>query len=290
MKTIFILTRWNYAGRRVQLVLSLLLFLFITACQSSITDPSPNPNPNPTPNPNPNKPGNPVETLKKVKISWSENDFQEILYDTTGLPVQYASQYVDNLGTGHVQRYVYKLQYNSEKHLTRTDVVGEAGSSYTTYQYAGNQVTQTSQYAAEGRLLSTCTYQYSAPNRLSQVDEAHVFSNAAERRTYQYDAMGNLTLLSTYTKEATADAYVLQHTLAFTEYDTQHDVEGLLFHIPLLPGVTFRTNNHGLKILRDRNGRELSREQTTYVYNEQGYPVKQVRTGPGGSLTATYTY
>ena len=298
--------------RRGQLALSFLLALFMTACQHPATEPTPA---NPTKpgsstatqpgNTTATQPGNttttpgsstatqPADSVsahKKVKISWSANDFQEILYDAAGLPVQYASQYVDNQGTGHVRRYVYKLRYSAQKQVTRMDIIGEAGSSHVTYQYTDGQVTQTSQYTADGHLLSTCTYQYSAPNRLSQVDETHVFSSAAERRTYQYDAAGNVSLLSTYAKEAASGTYVLQHTLSFTEYDTKRDVENLLFHLPLLPNVTFRTNNHGLKILRNRDGRELSRERTTYVYNERDYPIQQVRTGSGGSLTATYTY
>ncbi|GAB3945154.1 hypothetical protein GCM10028805_13780 [Spirosoma harenae] len=299
--------RWlgaNQVHWRCQQILAAILVLFVTACQNPITDPIPTEPTKPDsstitqPGNTTTAPGNttatqPIDSTKatqRVKISWSDNDFQEILYDATALPVQYTSQYVDNQGTGHVRRYVYKLRYNPDKHLTRMDVIGEAGSSYTTYQYTGNQVSQTSQYAADGRLVSTCTYQYAAPNRLSQVDETSVFNQAAERRTYQYDATGNLSLLSTYTKEATSDTYVLQHTLAFTEYDSQRDVENLLVHMPLLPGVSFRTNNYGLKILRDKSGRELSRERYTYAYNEQGYPIKQIRTGPGGSLTATYTY
>lgn len=290
-------------GRRSQLALSILVALLMTACQHPTTDPLPA---NPTKpgsstatqpgNTTATQPGNTTTTpgsstttqpadsvhaYKKVKISWSANDFQEILYDAAGLPVQYASQYVYNQGTGQIRRYVYKLRYSAEKQLTRMDIIGEAGNHYVTYQYTGSQVTQTSEYTADGRLISTCTYQYSAPNRLSQVDETHVFSSAAERRTYQYDAAGNLSLLSTYAKEAGADTYVLQHTLSFTKYDTQRDVENLLFHMPLLPNVTFRTNNHSLKI---------SRERTTYIYNERGYPIQQVRTGPGGSLTATYSY
>lgn len=292
-------------GRSSQLVLGLLLVLFMTACQHPATEPiltnptkpdsstATQPDNTTTTTPGTSTTTQPTDSVyayKKVKISWSTSDFNEILYNASGLPVQYASQYADNQGTGHVRRYVYKLLYNAEKQLTRVNVIGEAGSSYTTYQYTGNQVTQTSQYAADGHLLSTCTYQYSALNRLSQVKETNAFSNTVEHRAYQYDARGNLSVVSTYAKEAGTDTYALRHTSSFTEYDTQHDVENLLMHIPLLPEVTFRTNNHGLKILRDQNGRELSRERTTYVYNEQGYPVQQVRTGPGGSLTATYTY
>ena len=185
---------------------------------------------------------------------------------------------------------MYNLHYSAQQQLIRMDVTGEAGNSYATYQYSGSQVSQTSLFTADGHLLSTCMYQYAGPNQLSQVDEVNAFSNKAERRTYQYDAAGNLSVLTTYAQQAVTGSYVLQHTLSFSDYDTQHDVENLLFHLPLLPNVTFRTNNHGLKVLRDPSGRELSRERTTYQYNEQGYPVQQTRTGPGGALTAWYSY
>ncbi|MGV3556900.1 hypothetical protein [Larkinella arboricola] len=239
--------------------------------------------------------GDPVSVYKSMKISYSALDFQEIQYDATGTPVRYTTQYMYNQGTGDVKRTVYSLQYGADQRLNRIDQTLYLGNkqiatTYTLYHYTGNQVDRTEEFAVDGTLLVSRTYRYSAAGQLVQLDQKSRNSKNALRRTFQYDGKGNLTTMSDFYNVAPDGGYALELTFTFEDYDNQKHVENLMATTPFLPAVTFRTNNYHTKIVRSKDGKEISRETVDYVHNAKGLPTQRVTSGAGGKLTATYTY
>ncbi|MFD1140172.1 hypothetical protein ACFQ4C_03595 [Larkinella insperata] len=239
--------------------------------------------------------GDPVSVYKSMKISYSALDFQEVKYDAKGTPVQYASQYMFNQGTGEVKRMVYDLQYDANQRLIRLDQTNyldtrKISSTYTLYHYTGNQVARTEEFAVDGTLLVSRTYRYSAAGQLVQLDhKSRNFKNAL-RRTFQYDGTGNLTTMSDFYNVGPDGGYELELAISFADYDHQKHVENLMANDPFLPSVTFRVNNYHTKIVRSKDGKEISRQTVDYAYNAEGLPIQRTTHGAGGTLTATYTY
>lgn len=239
--------------------------------------------------------GDPVSVFKSLKIAYSSIDFQEVQHDANGTPVQYTSQYLYNQGTGDVRRLVYRFQYGADQRLNRLDQAfflgrNQYASTYTLYHYAGNQVARTEEFAVDGTLLVSRTYQYSAAGKLVQLDHKSRNSKNALRRTFQYDGAGNLTTVSDFYNSALDGSYVLETTTTYGDYDNQKHVENLLSTTPFLPAVTFRVNNYHTKVVRYKDGKEISRETVDYAYNAEGEPTQRTTSGAGGKLTATYTY
>ena len=230
-----------------------------------------------------------VRVFKALKIAWSTTDFQEIQFDAADKPVQYASQYVANQGTGRVQRSVYQFLYGPDQHLNRVNIVG---GGYVQYLYAGDRVTRTEEYSSAGERLKLHQYRYSATNQLLQVDTEDRFNGLQEtRKTFQYDSRGNLRVVSQFVKSPASGDYALETTTHYGNYlDDGKHVENLLTTYPYLPDVTFRVSNYGTKIVRYKDGSEISRETFAYTYNEQNYPIQRVSQSAGGALTAIYSY
>ncbi|MFC5408779.1 hypothetical protein ACFPMF_05640 [Larkinella bovis] len=299
--------------RSVGKMLTLALLLGITACNRTTNDlisPQPSggspkdslsvqlPDKHPTDDlsgsPTDQNP-DPVSVYQRTRITWAPSDYQEIRRDAAGVPVHYTSQYLYAMGTDQVRRTDYQLQYDSAQRLTRVDQSIQIGKNpatrlYTLYQYEGNQLTGSEEFSSAGYRLASYSYQYSAPNQLRQIEETHYNSQKQSRKTFQYDGQGNLTTLSIYWKSVQDATYKLETVTHFEQYDNQKNVENLFTLFPLLPGVQFRANNYQTKIVRAKDGTELSRETVRYLYNEQGYPTQKTVTGAGGSLTATYSY
>ena len=237
----------------------------------------------------------PVSVYKSMKITYSALDFQEVQYDAKGTPVRYTSQYMFNQGTGEVKRTVYSFQYGVDQRLNRLNQTLYLGnkqiaSTYTLYHYTGNQVDRTEEFAVDGTLLVSRTYRYSDAGRLVQLDHKSRNSKNALRRTFQYDGNGNLTTMSDFYNVAPDGGYALEMTITFEDYDNQKHVENLISTTPFLPAVTFRVNNYHTKVVRSKDGKEISRETVAYAYNEAGLPTQRTTSGAGGKLTATYTY
>ena len=239
------------------------------------------------------KPGNststdgPIGVFKRLKISWAPTDFQEVQFDADNRPVQYISQALYNQGTGDVQRHVYQFLYqpNGDVYQVTLD-----GKGYLSYLYEHNRISRIEEYTAKQQLVVVRSYQYSATNQLIQVDEHYIADKKETRKTYDYDARSNLHHVTEFTKSPATGAYVLEMTTTYDDYDDGKHVENLLAEYPFLPGITFRANNYRRKVVRYKDGTELSQVRYQYQYNSQGYPVQQTVSEYPNSRTATYTY
>ncbi|GAB2595968.1 hypothetical protein [Spirosoma areae] len=288
----------GYAAVPVQIAFALLIALLAAACHHPV-DPARESGTVGTPprDSTITKPGSStgtpsdgtVRVFKTLKIAWSNTDFQEIQFDAADKPVEYTSQYLANQGTGRVQRTVYQFLYGPDQRLNRVNIVG---GGYVQYHYEGNQVARTDEYSSAGERLKLHQYGYSPTNQLLQVDTEDRFNGLQEtRQTYQYDSRGNLRVVSQFVKSPASGNYALETTTHYGNYvDDGKHVENLLTTYPYLPDVTFRVSNYGTKIVRYKDGSEISRETFVYTYNEQNYPIQRVSRSAGGTLTATYSY
>ncbi|MBD2703076.1 hypothetical protein IC229_20685 [Spirosoma sp. BT702] len=241
------------------------------------------------------KPGNSdgpdgqVGVFKTLKIARTDTDYQMIQFDAARKPVQYVNQHVVDQETGAVRRSTYQFLHGLDGRLYRVNTVG---GGYVVYLYgdnAGGPVLSTEEYDGKGEPLVLRAYSYSGDNRLIAIDQRRDDGSPPTRRTYQYDSRGNLSLISDFVMD-TQFRYVLETTTSFEDYDNGIQVENLLAEFPFLPGVTFHRNNFCTKVIRYKDGREISRETATYTYNKQGLPTQKVSRVRAGTLTTTYTY
>lgn len=204
--------------------------------------------------------------------------------------MQYTTQYLFNQGTGEVKRTVYRFTHDAGQRLVR---LAQEGAGYVLYYYEGNRVSRAEEYTASGEYLKEYRYRYAGASQLVQFDtnyrKPHPTHPLETRTTYQYDNRGNLRVLSEFVKNSSGH-YEPVLTFHFEDYDKGEHVENLSTIFPYLPAVTFRVNNYGTKIARSPDGKEIDRETFTYTYNRQGKPIRKLRKGVGGTLTASYSY
>ncbi|GAA4456249.1 hypothetical protein GCM10023189_25160 [Nibrella saemangeumensis] len=243
--------------------------------------------------PDPNKDTEyPVGTVLKLKkLSYSANDYQEVTYQADGSIARYNSQYLYNPSDGYVQKFTSEFQYDPNKRLVR---LNRAYNSYVKYFYEGDKVVKTEEYNGYNELIGSHTYQY-AVDRLTASYDVTINASSGKRfeskTTFEYDAKGNLTNRSQFYRNLETGEYKLDFSILYSNYDDKKFVENLTEVNPYLPGVTFKVNNPGLKVLKNRDGYEMTgREQYSYTYNADGYPLTRRASGEGGTLNATYSY
>lgn len=234
----------------------------------------------------------PAGTLLKLKkIAYHSTDYQELSYNADGSVARYHSQHLYNPQDGYVQKFTSDFQYDQQNRLVR---LNRAYGSYVTYAYEGNKVVKTEEYNGYNELIGSHRYEYTG-ERLTTSYDLQITVTTGRRfeskTTFEYDASGNLTRRVLYSRNLGTGQYSLETSFLYSQYDDKKFMENLTEVNPYLPGVVFKVNNPGLKVVLNRNGQELTgREQYSYTYNADGYPLtKQVIT-QGGTLNATYSY
>ncbi|WP_080054267.1 hypothetical protein [Spirosoma aerolatum] len=266
-------------------ILSLGLLLALAACQSQTPLPS-------TPANLPDQSNDSIHVFKKTKVSWSDTDYKEVEYDAANVPIRYTTQNLYIQNTNQVRKVIYNFLYTTNR-LTRLEA---SNGSYVTYTYDGNNVRLTQEFAPNGQLATTYTYQYSADNKLTRVDitQGEGPNKTETARTFAYDAKGNLTQLVDLSKDDQTGGYREELVTRFTGYDSHKNVSNLWTLYPFLPNVTFQVNNPSTitQFTKGPDGKEMQIHQSvyTYQYNSQKYPTAHTQTDAGGTLTAAYSY
>ncbi|GAA4408241.1 hypothetical protein GCM10023187_29830 [Nibrella viscosa] len=229
--------------------------------------------------------------LKLKKLSYSANDYHEVAYNADGAISRYHNQYLYNPADGYIQKFTSDFQYDANKRLVR---LNRNHGSYVKYFYEGDKVVKTEEYNSYNELIGSHTYQYAVDRLTASYD---VTINVSQNRrfesktTFEYDTKGNLTNRSLFNRNLETGEYKLDFSILYSNYDDKKFVENLTEVNPYLPGVVFKVNNPGLKVLKNRDGYELTgREQYSYTYNADGYPLTRRTTGAGGTMNATYSY
>lgn len=234
----------------------------------------------------PEEPQKPAKSLKQLRLDYADTDFQEVEYDTAGLPQHYVSQYLYIQGTGEVKRLEFTFKYGPDKRLYRLN--GSDGS-YTQYMYEGGLVAHAERYDQAGKPRSLVTLRYNTANQLTEMEEAFYADHRNVRSEYQYDANGNLSQLKLTERTGETAPWQPTFTFFYSGYDDKKNPENLWACDPLIPQIKLRQNNPGLEVVHDRVG-ETSRKQHTYTYSAEGYPLTRTTTAPGGTLTTRYNY
>ncbi len=267
------------------------LCLWFTACQPEALEPKPG-KPAPTgqtPDDSLNRPDS-VSSVRKLRITWAPTDYQELELDARGLPLHHTSQYLYNMGTGAVKRHENRFIFDEHKRLNRVETKFLGNISTSRYFYEGSHISWVEVYAPAGNLTAVHRFQYAADNRLKQMETYRPLSQSETLLTYTYDGKGNVTQVQEWMKDPKTGTYSLEFSTTYGDYDDQKHVEHLLAVDPFLPNVPLRVNNYRLKVVSGRQGKELSRETFSYVYNAQGFPTEKVKYGPGGTSRAVITY
>jgi hypothetical protein len=286
----------KHAAILVYILIVVMIELVMQSCQSRILQTNePGSAGKPSTDSTITKPGSPtgpdgqVGVFNTIKITRADTDYQTIQFDAAGKPMQYTNQYLFNQGTGAVRRTTYQFIYGSDGRLSR---VTTSAGTYVVYKYDDNlasPVRSTEEYAANGKLLIFRNYNYSTSNRLIEINQQRTDGSAPTGRTYQYDVRGNLSQVTDFVMNSKAE-HVIETITSYEDYDNGKQVENLLMEFPFLPDVTFHRNNFHAKVVRYKDGREISRETNTYAYNDQGLPTQKVSRSGANTLTATYTY
>ncbi|OIN60360.1 hypothetical protein [Arsenicibacter rosenii] len=281
---------------KVMATLSVAAVLTLAACQPDQKTISPDPNQGKTPpkdttRPNPNNGGD-VSVYKRVKIAWSASDYVEYVMDGSNKILRYWSQYIYIQGTDKLHLRFYDFVYNEKQEVKRLLLDNGA---YVTYTYYGGQVSHTEEFAANGKLLATRDYSYSADGKqLTGIQEYQFLGTVKSGMRYEFAyTNGNLTEIRQLQESSEKEGvYALGMVTRFAQYDRQKNVENLSTIYPYLPDVVFRVNNPGLVTFYNADGTEITnaRKQYTYTYNAQGYVLTRKESGAGGTSSADYTY
>lgn len=122
-------------------------------------------------------------------------------------------------------------------------------------------------YDSKGRLKQSTTWQ-NIPEEGGEIRVA--------KDTYEYNNQNNLTThrLYYYTTRGT-EAKILT-TFTFSGYDNSINSEDYFIAIPANPLVSFRMNNPGKMVVRNRFGNISVTESYTYEYHEKGYATRKI--------------
>jgi hypothetical protein len=238
----------------------------------------------------------PVEKVPKIqKVAYTDKDFYEFSYTNEGKLQTFMSQWVYMEGGSlQTRKVVTEYSYNSAGLLELANTQG----LQTKYFYNGTTLSRTEEYDHQNRLIITKHYTFNSLNKLKEVHD--VITDPTEnnkitaefKKTFVYDSMGNLVLLTDLTKQENGK-YEIRRTTQYDGFDTKKYLP--LEFYPYLPGVQLFVNNPLKETAKSKDGTLVKPIETyTYEYNTKDYPVKKSITYTGGSqpgsATITYTY
>jgi hypothetical protein len=245
------------------------------------------------------QPDNPTTPALK-KISYTLNDFQEFTHSADGLLSRYRSQW--NFAEdepGMLKNYIVDFHYDSRNRIAQLSF-GTGGP--VKYIYEGDVLTKTEEYDYKGRLVIMHYYNFGIKGRLTEVrDVINDLEDQSQRqlkRTYEYDAKGNVTAIREYYLNVGADTFTQTSVTTYEGYDDKKNVESQLDLYPYVPHLRLRINNPAKKTRIDTvNGNRVTwLEEYTYEYHDEGYPLKKMikitvpGTDPVPPRTAAYEY
>ncbi|MDB5246033.1 MAG: hypothetical protein JWQ40_427 [Segetibacter sp.] len=213
------------------------------------------------------------KAIKLVKqLVASTTDFINYEYDSSGQVTKYITQW-QNVG-GTVSRLTNVYKYAGKKLVKSSNESG-----YGTYTYAGDLISRSEHFAANGKKISSLTYSFNAAGQLTEVTEqiANPFDDApmATRISYQYYANGNLSRLDFAHRKETTGSFIINFSKVFVEYDNKPNPEpdGVIGNF--LPGVILLINNPVRINNLSADGSPMGYSRYEYSYNEKGLPTRR---------------
>lgn len=213
----------------------------------------------------------PIKIVKKVTAS--AGDYVQYEYNAKGHVSRYISQWKDAEGT--LFRQNNHFEYNSNDQLLKWS--NEAG--YGLYTYQNGRLSQSEHFAANGKKISTLSYTFDASNRLITIVEeiANPLADGPEqtRISYQYYSNGNLSRMDFAYRNEFADAFTMQFSKKFVQYDNKKNPEPDGIAGTFLPGVILLLNNPVRIENILPNGTVEGYSRYEYTYNANGLPVQR---------------
>lgn len=255
-----------------------LSLIIITICISC------NKNPVPVPNPSP--------ASRVTRISSTPDDYQAFEYNAQGLITKYTAQWQN--GTGTFNKITNTLEYNGSQLVKATNNVG-----YTLYTYQNNLPAKAENFFFNSKKISTMLFNFDQKNRLVYLIEQIAFpvqGGAEETKvSYHYYANGNLSRMDFAYRLQITDAFVVDFSKVFAEYDHKKNPEPAFVLGNYLTGVTLQINNPVKINNLDGDGILKGYNRYEYTYNNAGYPVRKkqiiaVGTVEQPPITFEYSY
>mgnify|MGYP001294259727 CR=1 FL=1 len=236
---------------------------------------------------------NPLPANALVKnLTWSANDYVQLTYNKNGQVAQRYSQWQFVQGDPtKIKKFISDFQYDAQGRLTE---ITSPDGPVMQYQYQGGWIEKVRKVIpATGAVTEEVNYSI-GNRRITQ--EIRRFTSPTTGATtflksvFGYDDRGNLNRVDTYAKTASGNAFVLQETVLYSDFDDKINPTSWMLRTPYLPQVRWQINNPRKKTVILAIAQTKKVTTYSYTYNEQGLPASQTTNGEGGPLTVYYQY
>lgn len=236
---------------------------------------------------------NPLPATALVKkLTWSESDFVRLTYNNNGQVAQRYSQWQYVQGDpSKIKQFTSDFRYDALKQLVE---VKTSEGPVMQYQYQGEWIEKVRKIIpATGVVTEEVSYSI---NKQRIAQEIRRFTSPTTGATtflksvFGYDKRGNLNRVDTYAKSASENAFVLQETVLYSDFDDKINPTGWMLRTPYLPQFRWQFNNPRKKTVILAIAQTKKETTYSYTYNDRGLPASQTTNGEGGLLTVTYQY
>ncbi|KAF2337720.1 hypothetical protein [Flavobacterium ginsenosidimutans] len=196
-------------------------------------------------------------------------------------------------------------KYDGNKIVSTTDDSGDVGLYYT---YTGDLITKIEFKYADGTVDQINTFSYNAEGKLTTFVRVEPNMDWGHKEVYTYNADGTVTAQSfsgdgtTQTLEGTTNTIkfvngevseIISEDASWENhkytYDNKNNPTKNILGMDKIAFVDGEGNGVKFNILTDTSEGDLW-TNSTFTYNENGYPVKEVNTGSDSLGTIEYFY
>lgn len=177
------------------------------------------------------------------------------------------------------------LHYDNNNRLTKMEEFDNGQlDSYSTYTYAGNNISKVNWFDDDNSSEGTETLKYDAQNRVVEILES--YGSYAYKTVFTYNNQGNVE------KREDSEDGVLYNRTVYANYDDKQRPWSALKGYPFYYDGSSKNNPGSETSVSVYEGQERPEDVTTYTYtyNDKGFPTKIVENYNGQAYTINFTY
>ncbi|WP_400194327.1 hypothetical protein [Hymenobacter sp. B81] len=210
------------------------------------------------------------------KVSWSADEYRLMEYDDRGR-LQTLAFHWKSAGptpTSEVETYRFNYDANGNPASATTSL----GLSYKYYYSSNGELQKTEEFDRQGQLVVVRNYVFSN-GRLAELLITPTSSASGgsrlTRKSFFYDAAGNLVRESFAEKGANQTAFQEVMSTEYSGFDNHPNPDNLLISYPHFdPRIVYQKFNPTKAVTREAGGRTLE-SQWTLTYDQAGLVIKK---------------
>jgi len=203
------------------------------------------------------------------------------------------------------EKYTINYTYDGNKIVSAIDDTGDVNAYYT---YTGNLITKIEFKFPDGTIDQINTYSYNADGKLTTFLRVEPNMDWGTKEVYTYNADGTITVKSYGGDSETQTSEGSTSTVKFVNgevseiisesgsvshkytYDNKNNPTKNILGMDKIAFADGEGNGVKFNILTDTSGDGDLWTNSTFTYNESGYPIKEVDTGSDSLGTSEYFY